>query len=402
MNLLWPNPAPLSVTRIYAEQEAILNWWISHTIDRKRGGFTGRIDGLGIVHTSANKIIKLTTDLILAYSKALEATGSELYHGAADRAFSYLKEHFWDPLHFGVFEVVDAQGEVVDERKYVSSQAACLHALATYARITKNADAAAFAKTCFISLEEQARDTSFGGYLAILGQDWKAIEEDDGSASVKLMQTHLEIVQAYTAMVSFDRNPVTEASLRHAIILFANKFIDPKTGHLRLRMDRHWQLLQQHINYGSDIKAGRLLHEAAQQLDDSSLADQVSSIFINIAHLTLEQGIDPRDGGLLWTFDGKNLNDEKHWSSQLEAVSGFLLAHQLSKEAKFLESAKACWKFIDEHLIDRQNGEWFWAVDRHAIPKEHLDKVNGEKTLYPAVNMFLNAALLLKELSNEA
>lgn len=395
MKTSWPILAPLSKKRLNAELESLLNWWIINTIDRKRGGYIGRIDGLGIPHTSANKSVNLTADLIIAFSEASYHTGSEFHQGAADRAFTYLTEHFWDPLHFGVFEEVDPHGEVINENKHIRSQAACLNALATYARITKNTDASAFAKTCFTTLEEQARDLAYGGYHEILAQDWSEPDQPIGLAA-KTMATHLEILQAYTAMVRLDANAGTNASLRHAIITFSNKIIDPTTGHLRLRMDSQWNRLDESTSYGRDIQASWMLHDAAQVLGDEDILTKVKEISINIAKITLAQGLDPRDGALLLLLDGNVLNPEKHWWSQVEAVVGFLNAYQLSNDSAFLKAANSCWNFVDKHIIDRENGEWFWGVDEQKRPLEQLDKVNNRKSPLPAVRMCLQGLALLE------
>ncbi len=30
---------------------------------------------------------------------------------------------------------------------------------------------------------------------------------------------------------------------------------------------------------------------------------------------------------------------------------------------RFLEAALACWRFIQEHIVDKENGDWFWGYD---------------------------------------
>ena len=75
------------------------------------------------------------------------------------------------------------------------------------------------------------------------------------------------------------------------------------------------------------------------------------------------EGLD-KDGGLWYEFDAEKdeLIAEKHWWPQAEALIGFYNAYQLTGKVEYLDIVYKNWKFIKKHIIDPQNGEWFWGV----------------------------------------
>jgi mannobiose 2-epimerase len=57
---------------------------------------------------------------------------------------------------------------------------------------------------------------------------------------------------------------------------------------------------------------------------------------------------------------------------QAEAVIGFYNAYQVSADAQFRERSAGAWRFIQQHLLDRERGEWYWGVrpDYSLMPGE--------------------------------
>ncbi|MBX9808125.1 MAG: AGE family epimerase/isomerase, partial [Flavobacteriaceae bacterium] len=76
------------------------------------------------------------------------------------------------------------------------------------------------------------------------------------------------------------------------------------------------------------------------------------------------EGIDPQDGGLWYELEPKKnkLMTEKHWWPQAELMIGFFNTYELTSNEKHLNIALKNWEFIKNHLLDKQNGEWFWGV----------------------------------------
>jgi len=52
----------------------------------------------------------------------------------------------------------------------------------------------------------------------------------------------------------------------------------------------------------------------------------------------------------------------KIWWVQAEALLGLLYAHEHFQQPRALEVFRRTWEFVDQELIDRDNGEWFDRV----------------------------------------
>ena len=41
---------------------------------------------------------------------------------------------------------------------------------------------------------------------------------------------------------------------------------------------------------------------------------------------------------------------------------GFFNSFELNNDEQYLDHAVKSWQFIKNHLLDKENGEWFWGV----------------------------------------
>jgi mannobiose 2-epimerase len=55
-------------------------------------------------------------------------------------------------------------------------------------------------------------------------------------------------------------------------------------------------------------------------------------------------------------------------------VVGFFNAWQLSGDDAWLNKTRNSWDFIKQHLVDREQGEWYWSVS----PEGEKDRVNDK------------------------
>jgi mannobiose 2-epimerase len=101
-----------------------------------------------------------------------------------------------------------------------------------------------------------------------------------------------------------------------------------------------------------------------------------------MAYAVLEEGLDG-DGGLFYEGrDGQIINSDKEWWPQAEAVIGFYNAWQLTGDSAFREAAMRCWRFIQNHVVDREHGEWFWCIRPDGTPDPAQPKVSQWKCPY--------------------
>ena len=64
---------------------------------------------------------------------------------------------------------------------------------------------------------------------------------------------------------------------------------------------------------------------------------------------------------------------EKHWWPQAEAMIGFFNTWQITGDNNFLNRSISSWRFIQQHILDKKNGEWFWGV------KENYELMDEDK-----------------------
>jgi mannobiose 2-epimerase len=369
------------------ELQNILGWWSARMIDRKNYGFYGLVDGHGKLHPEADKGVILNTRILWAFSAAARKTDLKEYRAVAERAFHFLDEHFLDPDFGGVYWMLDFKGQAVEPKKQVYAQAFAVYALSEYYLLTRDLLAFEHAHALFHFIENQSRDTAKGGYFEAFAQDWSPLEDLRLSAKdaneAKTMNTHLHILEAYTTLYQTGPNEKIREALKSLIVLFLEKFIDPETAHLRLFFDENWNLKSDKISFGHDIETAWLLTHAAEVLGDESLISKTRAAAVRIAARTLEVGFDPANNGLWNEADSNGLTDrDKEWWPQIEAVVGFLNAWQISGESRFAEAALRSWDFIEKHLRDHENGEWFWGLKADGSPDREREKAGPWKCPY--------------------
>jgi len=123
--------------------------------------------------------------------------------------------------------------------------------------------------------------------------------------------------------------------------------------------------------------------EAAEAAGDPALLERAKATAVRLARVTLAEGADPEHGGVFAErHEDGQLDDDKHWWMQAEAVVGFLGAFELTGEEPFLEAAERAWSFAERFLVDRVHGEWRWRVRRDGTPIPGLPKVEPWKCPY--------------------
>ena len=74
-------------------QDNILRFWLDKMQDQEHGGFYGRIDGNGVLHSEAEKGAILNARILWSFSAAYRVLGNQEYLNAATRAKDYIIEH---------------------------------------------------------------------------------------------------------------------------------------------------------------------------------------------------------------------------------------------------------------------------------------------------------------------
>ena len=145
-------------------------------------------------------------------------------------------------------------------------------------------------------------------------------------------------------------------SVRSLLSLFTDHILNPATHHLDLFFAMDWTRMSTAESYGHDIECSWLMHEAAMVLADARVIKEVEPVVREVATAS-EKGL-LSSGAMIHESGDADL----HWWVQAEAVVGFFNLYQHFGDEAALTKALGVWSFIQEHLIDYENGEWYWSV----------------------------------------
>lgn len=370
----------------------ILRFWQERMVDYRQGGFYGRIDGYNVLHPDAEKGAVLNARILWTFAAAARVLNNTPYRILAARAYDYLMQRFIDREQGGVYWSLNADATPLDTKKQTYAIAFAIYGLAEYVRLTNNQEALNAAIRLFEDLEAHAYkwdnekiSKCKNGYVEALTRDWQPIadmrlsEKDENG--VFTMNTHLHVLEAYTNLYRVLKNVQRDdvqgtkeritKQLRTLIDIFANRIFDPATGHLMLFFDEKWQPSNTHTSPGHDIEAAWLLHEALEVLGDEELLNQTLPVIHSLAQAAEE-----------------NIMDEKEWWCYAEAVVGYIDQWKLYQDEKpiesniYLELAETAFHYIQTHLMDSENGEWFWAILPDGTPDRTHDKAGFWKCPY--------------------
>jgi mannobiose 2-epimerase len=351
-----------------AENEllSILDYWQRFTVDGINEGFYGKIDESNRVSPMASKGSVLCARILWTFSATYRYSPNPEYLIMADRAYTYLLNHFLDPVHGGVYWTVDYKGEPLDTKKQIYALSFAIYGLTEYYEATGIQQALDTAIALFEFIETHSLDRERGGYLEAFTRDWQPIDDLRLSAKdaneKKTMNTHLHVLEGYTNLYRVWNNALLKERLYQLVTIFTTHIIDPVSHHQILFFDENWQPKSEIISFGHDIEAFWLLLETAEVLNDPQLLTAVQAKVLPLAHAATT-GLDT-DGGMWYEFETGTAHwmHEKHWWVQAEAMVGFLKAFQLTGETHFLDKSLRCWEFVKAHVIDHTHGEWYWAI----------------------------------------
>ena len=364
----------------------ILPFWINKMTDETNGGFYGRITGGEVLMPEAEKGAILNARILWTFSSAYRLLKKEEYLTAATRAKRYLIDHFYDEVQGGIFWSLDCKGQPLDTKKQIYALGFAIYGLSEYHRATGDEEALVYATRIFESIEAYSFDPVKNGYCEALTREWGEIADmrlsDKDENERKTMNTHLHILEPYTNLFRVWKDPRLEAQLRNLIILFTEKILNIKTGHLDLFFNDDWVSKYRIVSYGHDIEASWLIHEAALVLGDKELLEKVEPLVEYIA-AAADEGL-TSDGSMIYeTFLDKDRTDaDRHWWVQAENVVGHANLYQHFDDGVAMQKAFRCWEYIKKNLIDTKNGEWHWSIRADGTINTDDDKAGFWKCPY--------------------
>jgi cellobiose epimerase len=364
----------------------ILPFWMHEAADLRHGGVVGLVSEDGQADDEAPKGCILHARTLWAMSAAHRVLGDDVYRDAADRSATHFSRCFVDATHGGVFWMIDAEGRPLDDRKHVYAQAFAIYALAEHFRATGDRRSLDAAIALFALVEAHAHDPEHGGYEEAFTRDWTLLDDvrlsDVDVNERRSANTHLHLVEAYTTLHRAwpdDRLRVRLASL---IELFLEHLVAADGSHVVGFLSESWEPRSRKISFGHDIETSWLLVDAAHALGDAALIVRVQEAATRLAESVLRNGVDRADGGIYdGSLDGQ-VDTDKEWWQQTEAIVGFVTEHLRTGHPSFLHAATGTWSFVKAHLLDHRHGEWRRRVSRDGTESRGLEKVGPWKCPY--------------------
>ena len=374
-------------------QQNILDYWLERMTDHEHGGYYGRIDGHDRLDATAPKGAVLNARILWSFAAAYRVLGKPEYLDAAIRARDYIIDHFIDHEQGGVYWSVDYLGQPLDTKKQTYAIGFAIYGMSELARATGDKQALDCAIALYHDIEKHAYDAVNGGYREALTRDWQPIadmrlsaKDENGS---KTMNTHLHVIEPYTNLYRVWPLPELQQSIYRLLDVFSHRFYNTVTHHLDLFFDDEWQGRRNIQSFGHDIEATWLLYETLLVLGDQQAIDRLRPLIASLAQAA-DEGLCP-DGSMIyerWTDSGET-DRQRQWWVQCENIIGHTNLYQYYNDREALDIVFSCWQYVKDHLIDRQNGEWHWAIDDRGNINLDDDKAGFWKCPYHNTRMCL-------------
>ena len=367
----------------------ILDYWL--TLRDPRGGFYGEVLSSGEILANAPRGVILNARIIWAFSAAYRMMPKAEYREAAVAAGTWFLSHFCDTENGGVYWSVAADGAPLDDKKQLYAQGFAIYGLSELYKLTHDPKVLAAAAALFRVVEDRFADPVQGGYTEALSRDFSPMADMSLSAhdinADKTMNSHLHLMEAYANLYRVWPDASLRAALLRLIDLTCLRIMAPD-GHLQLYFRRDWTVMPGAVSYGHDIETSWLLLECAFATRDFEVVDRVRPYALAMGRAGNE-GLLP-DGSMLYEklTDG-TLDESRQWWVQAETVVGNLWLWKYHGDTAAAGRALACWTYIRDHLVDRDGGDWYWAILPDGSPDLSQPKAGFWKCPYHNARMCL-------------
>jgi len=365
--------------------EDIVPFWSQRAIDPK-GGFIGRMNNDGVIDEKAPKGLILNTRILWTFSSLYVFEKKQEHLALAKRAYDYVMEYFWDKDNGGMYLLLDWTGKPIDNQKLVYGQGFGIYSLSEYYRASGDKDAIAKAMELFGLLEKFVWDKQYKGYFEKYDRDWtksKTQQLSSGDmAAPKSMNTSLHMLEGIANLYDVNKDELVGQRVGEMLDIFADYILHPYGTYCQLFFDENWYPKSQMISFGHDIETAWLAQRDAEIFGKPKTIKKLKRMALKLAESTYKNGLDNNKS----MFYEANLNgvsnSGKDWWVQAEAVVGYLNAYQLTGEQKYFDVAQNIWQFIEDYVVDKKGGEWFWTIDAKGNVDKSKPKVSEWKCPY--------------------
>ena len=373
-----PPPTQQELIQIRENLEKILSenivpFWYPGVIDTKDGGYKLNHDAEGNWKGPSDKALVTQARTVWFFSRLYRSKyGKDEHLQAAKHGYQFLRDKMWDKEFGGFYWAVDSSGEkATASYKHLYGQSFGLYALSEYAMASGDPEAKSLAQKLFNTLELRAHDSIYGGYRESFLRDWSLPAEDVRTAmgnapDVKLMNTHLHLMEAMTTYYLATKDPTARDRLLELIFIQSNSVVRKTVGACTDKYQLDWTPLHgpeyDRASYGHDIENVWLLMEAcdAEDISNGPLLDLYRTLF----NYSLRNGYDSENGGF---YDSGPIGSpadrrQKVWWTQAECMVSALDMYCMTRDTLYFDCFANTFDWIMKHQVDWENGDWFPSV----------------------------------------
>ena len=365
-------------------QQGVLKFWVEHAIDDQHGGVIGRLDREGKPIPPGDKSLVIISRTMWSFAEAYRRYPEPAYREIATACLRFLRDKMWDKQKGGYYFMVSREGNVLDSTKLVNPMCYTMEGLAEYSLAFSDAEARKEAMDLFLVIDRYAHDDKYGGYKVAFSSDWTWLKDYEpgpngaGMFGRKSYDWHLGLLEAIATLYDVTHDAHVRARLEELVGLFVDKIVDVQQGYGRYYFTDDWKPADHEgdsmqCEYGLDMEASWLMTEAAALIGRGQDANVRRASLALVDH-TLRDGFDKENGGVYRTGPAAGPADNKdmEWWQQAEGLVALLNAYQMTGKSKYWEAFQLQARFVMDHFVDHQHGEWYTAVS-------HEGRVDSEK-----------------------
>jgi cellobiose epimerase len=368
-------PDQQNLSQIKSNLEKILNeniipFWYPQVIDLENGGYKLNHDIDGKWLGPSDKYLVTQARTVWFFSRlARSKYGTKDHLQAAKRGYEFLRDKMWDKDFGGFYWAVDSTGnKATMPYKHLYGQSFGLYALSEYIIASGDPGAKFFAQRLFSILEFIAHDLKNGGYRESYLRNWTLPDKDDLGPmgigrDVKLMNTHLHLMEAITTYYQATKDPVARERLIELIFIQSNSVVRKNIGACSDKYQLDWTPLHSpefdRVSYGHDIENVWLLMEACNAVGISN--NLLGDLYRTLFDYSLKYGYDQEKGGFYDSgpFNANADRRQKVWWVQSECMVSALDMYCMTGDKLYFDCFTKTLDWITNHQIDWKNGDWF-------------------------------------------
>ena len=371
-------------------RDELLPFWLGRGVDSEHGGFLTYFDRDGRATGETVKTLVCQTRMIYTFSSLvrsgfLEDKALSIAQGGVE----FLIDHFWDEEHGGWFWTTERDGSPLNESKIVYGQSFAMYALSEYGMASGDLRGMEWAVRTYETVQALAADTLNGGYYEIFERDWRKKGPGRGGGDRKSLDVHMHLMEAYTNLYEATGAAIYYDKTREVIDLILRHMIHPEHGTGIAQFSPDWRPQRailfsdvwgsdrdvddpegrplDNTSYGHNVEFAWLLGHSIKLLDLEM--DDYGEAIRKLYDHCVAYGIDNERGGVYCegAHDGPARERTKEFWQQAEALVGLLEAYQLFGDESYLTAYEKVHRFVFDHMINHEVGEWFPLFDEQNL-----------------------------------